>query len=50
MLTTPGHDVTIGLIERAYHADRSLVPRILDAPELPAAWVSWADRIVGRDS
>lgn len=42
VLTRPDHGVTIGLVERAYHADRSLLPRLFDAPELPASWVDWA--------
>lgn len=42
----PDHDVTIGLVERAYHQDRSLVPRLLDAPELPESWLVWARRMV----
>jgi MOSC domain-containing protein YiiM len=30
--TKPDHGVTVGLVERAYHLDRSLVPRLLEAP------------------
>lgn len=41
-----GHGVTIGLVERAYHADRSLLPRLLDAPELPEGWVDWAHHML----
>ena len=33
----PDHDVTIGLVFRARTTDRSLIPRLLDAPQLPKA-------------
>lgn len=42
VLSRPDHGVTVGLIERAYHADRSLIPRLLEAPQLPASWADWA--------
>jgi MOSC domain-containing protein YiiM len=42
VLSTPEHGVTVGLIERAYHADRTLIPRLLEAPEMPESWVAWA--------
>lgn len=42
----PGHGVTIGHVERAYHADRRLVERLLEAPELPETWVDWAHRVI----
>lgn len=42
VLSKPDHGVTVGLVERAYHADRSLLPRLLDAMELPEGWVDWA--------
>jgi MOSC domain-containing protein YiiM len=38
----PGHGVTVGLVARAYHSDRTLAPRLLAAPELPAEWHEWA--------
>ncbi len=46
VLSRPDHGVTVGLVERAYHADRSLVPRLLDAPELAATWVAWAHHVL----
>jgi MOSC domain-containing protein YiiM len=46
VLTRPDHGVTIGLVERAYHADRSLLPRFFDAPELPVSWVDWAEHML----
>lgn len=46
VLSTPGHAVTIGLVERAYHVDRALIPHLLEAPELPESWVGWALRML----
>ena len=47
VLSRPDHGVTVGLIERAYHADRSLVPRLLEAPEIAEGWSDWADHVLG---
>ena len=47
VLSRPDHGVTVGLIERAYHADRSLVPRLLDAPEIAEGWLAWAHHVLG---
>jgi MOSC domain-containing protein YiiM len=44
VLWRPSHGVSVGLVERAYHADRSLTPRLLEASQLPDAWVDWACR------
>ena len=38
----PDHGVTVAMIAEAYHADRSLVPLLLVAPELTWAWREWA--------
>jgi MOSC domain-containing protein YiiM len=46
VISRPTHDVTIGLIERAYHADRSLAGRLVVAPEVPAGWLEWAHRVL----
>ncbi len=46
VLSRPGHGVTVGIVERAYHADRSLLPRLLDAPELAVTWVDWAHHVL----
>lgn len=40
----PDHEVTVGLVARAFHDDHSLAPRLLDAPELGGGWREWADR------
>ena len=47
VLSRPEHRVTVGLVERAYHADRSLVPRLLDAPEIADGWLDWAHHVLG---
>jgi MOSC domain-containing protein YiiM len=39
----PNHQVDVRTVARAYHADRSLVPRLLEVPELPPSWREWAD-------
>ena len=38
----PTHDVTVGLVARAYHDDHSLAEQLLAAPELGAGWRQWA--------
>jgi MOSC domain-containing protein YiiM len=42
LLERPEHEVTVALIAEARLADPSLIPRLLDAPALPAAWREWA--------
>jgi MOSC domain-containing protein YiiM len=46
VISRPTHDVTVGLIERAYHADHSLAGRMIEAPELPDGWLEWARRVL----
>jgi len=46
----PGHDVTVALVSEAYHRDRSLAPRLLEAPQLTASWVEWAADVVARQT
>ena len=46
VVSRPDHGVTVGLVERAYHQDRSLVPRLLDAPDLPESWHGWAHHML----
>ena len=46
VLRRPDHEVTVGLVARAFHDDHSLAPRLLDAPELGGGWREWADRHV----
>lgn len=42
----PAHGLTVGTVERARHADRSLAPRLVTVEELPRRWRVWAARIV----
>jgi MOSC domain-containing protein YiiM len=42
VLGRPGHGVTVGLVERAYHDDHALAAGLLAAPELPDGWREWA--------
>jgi MOSC domain-containing protein YiiM len=42
----PEHTVTPELVARAYHADRSLLPRLLEAPELAASWRDWTEEML----
>jgi MOSC domain-containing protein YiiM len=46
----PDHDVTIGLVFRARTTDRSLLPRMLAAPQLPKADYQFAVRYVEENS
>lgn len=42
----PGHGLTLGDAFRARTGQRELVPRLLDAPQLPAAWHDWARKVL----
>ena len=42
----PGHGVTLGDAFRARTGQRDLVPRLLDAPQLPVAWHAWARKVL----
>jgi MOSC domain-containing protein YiiM len=42
----PVHDVTVAFVARAYHVDRSLVPRLLEVPELSSSWRDWSEKIL----
>ena len=42
----PAHGVTIRMVATAYLDDHSLAARILEAPQLPAEWRSWAKKRV----
>lgn len=44
VVARPDHGVTVGMVERAYHADRSLTARLLEAPQLPPSWRRWAEQ------
>lgn len=44
VVARPDHGVTVGMVERAYHADRQLRPRLVGLEDLPASWRVWAAR------
>jgi MOSC domain-containing protein YiiM len=44
----PDHELTAALVARAYHADRALVPMLLDVPELAPSWHAWAERMLSH--
>src|SRR6266498_726337 len=46
VLSRPAHGLTARLVSRAYHTDRSLVPRLLEVPELTSSWRDWAAKIL----
>jgi MOSC domain-containing protein YiiM len=41
----PEHDLTVALVSRAYHVDRTLLPRLLEVHELSPSWHNWAERM-----
>jgi MOSC domain-containing protein YiiM len=46
VISRPQHGLTAALVARAYHADRTLVPRLLEVPELSSSWHDWARKIL----
>lgn len=46
VVSKPEHGFTIGEAFRAKTGERELVPRVLDAAELPLSWHEWARRIL----
>jgi MOSC domain-containing protein YiiM len=42
----PSHELTSGLVSRAYHADRRLLPMLLEVPQLAPSWRDWAERML----
>lgn len=40
----PDHGVTVGTVERAFHADRTLAPQLVTVEELPATVRTWATK------
>ena len=49
VISRPDHDVTVGLVARAFHDDHSLAPLLLGAPELSHGWRS-GQRHLSRSS
>ncbi len=46
VIKRPGHAVTLGEVFRARTGERDLVPRLLEAPQLPAEWHDWARKVL----
>lgn len=44
VISRPAHDVTVGLVARAFHDDHRLARLLLDARELTDGWRQWAER------
>jgi MOSC domain-containing protein YiiM len=44
----PQHGLTVALVARAYHADHTLAPRLLEVAELSDSWHAWAERILSH--
>jgi len=42
----PAHELTAALVSRAYHSDRSLLPMLLEVPELSSSWHAWAEKML----
>jgi hypothetical protein len=40
----PDHELTAAVVAHAYHADRSLLPWLLEVPELASSWRDGAER------
>jgi MOSC domain-containing protein YiiM len=48
LLDRPAHGLTVGTVERAYHAEPELIPALLDVDDLSASWRGWASRASAR--
>lgn len=46
VVSRPVHRLTVGTVERAYHADRDLASSLLEIGELPEGWRQWARKVV----
>jgi MOSC domain-containing protein YiiM len=44
----PDHQVTIGIVERAYHGHPELRQRLADLPDLSEGWRHWAAKVLAR--
>lgn len=42
VLDRPGHGISVGEVAEIFHHDRARAARLLEAPDLPAAWRAWA--------
>jgi len=50
LVERPGHDVSVGLVSRAYLFDHGEASHILEAPALPAGWRDWAQNVLAKAS
>ena len=48
LVDRPGHDITVGMVERAYHGHPELAALLVDLPELSDGWRAWARRALRR--
>lgn len=48
VLERPAHGLTVGDVERAYHADRDLLGRLVDVDDLSEQWRGWARGLLDR--
>lgn len=48
VVARPAHQLTVGLAFRARMLDRSLVPELLTAPQLPPPWHAWARQVLAQ--
>jgi MOSC domain-containing protein YiiM len=48
LVKRPDHQVTIGMVERAYHGHPELRERLVDVAELSEGWRTWAARAATR--
>jgi MOSC domain-containing protein YiiM len=46
VVTRPEHEVSVAFVAHAYHADRGLLPRLLDIPELAVSWRDWVEKML----
>lgn len=46
VVARPAHGISVGIVERAYHADRDLVASLLRVEELPDSWRRWARKLL----
>jgi MOSC domain-containing protein YiiM len=48
VLHQPDHGITVGMVERAYHAQPELLPRLVELDDLSDSWRDWAARALAR--
>ena len=48
LLHRPDHQVSVGVVERAYRGHPELLERLVDLPDLSEAWRHWAAKALAR--